>query len=157
MAIWISVDDIRDRMSSAHHNRNEANIMKLQPGDDDELIDRRNQIAERLTQACCSFITAHSACGLTASEQVQFREYLAQPYGFVLVSRHLRDVIVRLSNPVQSAPIWDLIDAIGFWEDSHPGKWPYTRHDDFQRFLNWANEYAMTAFAVTSDCVQPTA
>ena len=129
--------------------------MKFQPGDDDELTDRRNHIAKKLTQSCWRFVATYSARGLTADEQTQFSAYLAQPYGFVLVSRHLREVIDRLSNPLQSKPIWDLIDAIGFWEDAHPNRWPYTRHDDFQRFLNWAEEYAANAFAIVNDCAQP--
>lgn len=131
--------------------------MKLQPTNDDELIDRRNQIADKLTQACRNFITAYSEHGLTTGEQAQFTEYLAQPYGFVLVSRHLRAVIVRMPSQALRRPIWDLIDAIGFWEDSHPGKWPYTRHDDFQRLLNWADDYAASAFTANSDCTQPAA
>ena len=129
--------------------------MKFPSGDNDELINRRNQIAEKLAQACQSFIAAYSVHGLTTAEQTRFRAYLAEPHGFVKVSRNLREVIIRLSNPLLSAPIWDLIDAIGFWEDAHLGQWPYTRHDDFQRFLNWADEYAATAFSIVSDCVQP--
>jgi predicted P-loop ATPase len=129
------------------HHQNKATIMKLQPVENDELNQRRNQIAGKLTQACHNFVATYSAHGLTASEQTRFLEFLTKPYGIVQVSRHLRPVIIRMPNEALRRPIWDLIDAIGFWEDSHPDQWPYTRHDDFQRLLNWAEDYAINAFA----------
>ena len=110
--------------------------------DNDELTIRRQHVAQMLMQASERFLIAYRKLGLTPQEEALFIACLNQPLGFVTSARHLRDLIVRLNNTDLSGPIWMLIDAIGFWEDAHPGRWPYTSENDFHRLLNWSEELA---------------
>lgn len=61
--------------------------------------------------------------------------------GLVQINRALRAAICKLRTGIDSAPFWALIDAIGFWEDTTPGRWPYMTEERAEVLLAWACSY----------------
>lgn len=61
--------------------------------------------------------------------------------GLVQFNRALRAAVCKLRAGVDSSPFWALIDAIGFWEDTTPGRWPYMTEERAEVLLVWACSY----------------
>lgn len=61
--------------------------------------------------------------------------------GLVQFGCALRSSISRLRPGADSSVFWSLVDAIGFWEDAKPGRWPYMTNERAEVLLSWARSY----------------
>lgn len=60
-----------------------------------------------------------------------------------------RQEFVKKSGSLRStSPYWCVIDGIGFFNDAHPGRWPYTREPDQFRSLRWSLDEALNALSL---------
>lgn len=123
--------------------------MQSTNGTIDILVERRTNAAAQVKQSCMTFVVQYHT-SLTGVERKRLLVLLERPGGIVLFARCLRDIIVRLPNTKLQAPIWNLIDAIGFWENSLAGRWPYAQYRDWTRMLIWSVEGIATWFSPPS-------
>lgn len=64
--------------------------------------------------------------------------------GLVDFSRQLRSHLSDLSRrsaAFDSKPFWNVIDGIGFLEDSVPGRWKYLTTEQLKERLAWARDH----------------
>lgn len=84
---------------------------------------------------------------LEVAERSTFRSLLNphHPFsGLVDLSRQLRShlsILSRRSAAFDSTPFWNVIDGIGFLEDSLPGRWKYMTRDQHKERLAWARDH----------------
>lgn len=110
-----------------------------------EMEERLLKIEKDLSSVSKKLLKYFSPSELAESEFRSLRKTLMQQ-GIVLFSRQLRSLVGTRNQEIptdQRTLYWELIDAIGFWEDAHPGRWPYTTNRDFTRRLQWANEISL--------------
>lgn len=81
--------------------------------------------------------------------QLEFREQatpaillqVLKKEGIVAFNRAVRNAISKLNQGVESQPYFDIVDAIGFWEDTTPGRWPYMTLERAEHMLSWAGSF----------------
>lgn len=61
--------------------------------------------------------------------------------GIVQFNRAMRAAACRVKPGNDSSPLWGIIDATGFWEDTTPGHWPYMTEERAEVLLAWACSY----------------
>lgn len=113
----------------------------------------RQEVGDLLIQSCIDFINDPiNRLILGFAEFERLNGLLTRPHPnralqLNLFSQAFRAQIHRGTDLVgnfDSARHWMLVDAIGFYCDSFPGRWPYTQEPDFLRYLAWSREYAQS-------------
>lgn len=125
--------------------------MKHLPSSENSIVPRLEETARTLTLACSRFIDQRRGSELSDADAATLISLLGGPSGLVDFGRRLRWDLTRIleGRATDSAPYWGLIDAIGFWEDAHPGRWPYTTAPQWNRYLDWATEFSEAAVSGT--------
>lgn len=107
------------------------------------------RVAETLVQDASAFVAMHR--GRTLSEESALRLMVVlNGQGLWAFAIELRQCLVALiggADGFDSTPYWAMIDAIRFFGDAHPGRWPYTTDNDWNRYLLWATEFSALALS----------
>ena len=99
------------------------------------------ETGEELEKMCFAFINQFSPTELLDGTRNAMLKRLKEG-GIVHFSRGLRE---WMKGPTFiREQYWMLIDTIGFWEDAHLGRWPYTSTDDQHRYLSWVHQAIAT-------------
>ncbi|TXH00064.1 MAG: hypothetical protein E6R08_01105 [Nevskiaceae bacterium] len=112
------------------------------------LTQRREDLAVLLLATCAAFIDTPKLRIFIGDDHTHLHRLLSQDPGnfvrFAAFSNSLRSVLVRSSGQpgFDSEPFWLVIDSIGFYYDSVPGRWPYNGAADLERNIRWSTEFA---------------
>jgi hypothetical protein len=124
-----------------------------QPLESAHVVALRQEVGDLLVQSCIDFINEpvnRLILGFAELERLTgllTRPHPNRPLQLNLFSQAFRALICRgfdLVGNFDSTRHWQLVDAIGFYCDSIPGRWPYTQEPDSVRYLVWSRDYALT-------------
>lgn len=112
----------------------------------------RQEVGDVLIQSCIEFINEPLNRFILGTEYERLNSLLSKPHPsrplqLNLFSQAFRALIPRgfdLVGNFDSSLHWQLVDAIDFYCDSIPGRWPYTQESDSLRYLAWSRDYALS-------------
>lgn len=123
----------------------------IQPLESPQLTALRQEVGDLVIKTCIDFINEPLNRFILGSEYERLnallnRPHPSRPLQLNLFSQSFRALITRgydLIAHFDSGLHWQLVDAIDFFNDSIPGRWPYTQEEDSFRYLAWSRDYAL--------------
>lgn len=109
------------------------------------------RVQERLTESCVAFATAPCVRQRVGAHKASLMLTALHTENGLYAFRAVlhQSVVECLSDPAfDSSPYWGLIDAIGFWDGAHPGRWRYMGEEQRQRWIAWSLAGAAIAKAM---------
>lgn len=126
---------------------------ETQPLESAQVTALRQEVGDVLIQSCIDFINEpinRLILGHAEHERLiglLTKPHPSRPLQLNLFSQAFRALISRgfdLVAHFDSGRHWQLVDAISFYCDSIPGRWPYTQESDSVRYLAWSRDYALS-------------
>lgn len=118
------------------------------------LAEKRIVIHRHLQEQARAFLETHALPALFKDTDVHpTLSNALEREGLVQFNRALRAAIVHLRPGIDSSPLWALIDATGFWEDTTPGRWRYMTEEHAEVLLAACASYVAgdVSFAAESN------